>query len=76
MTKYLFTLLFLFGFYFLGAQKKNNFDVQAHAGGNGLYPGNSIPAFINAVKLGVNTLNSIVHKITQDGCSVHDKQFH
>lgn len=53
MTKYLFTLLFLFGFYFLGAQKKNNFDVQAHAGGNGLYPGNSIPAFINAVNWGL-----------------------
>lgn len=56
MTKYIFTLLFLFVFNFLHAQKKNNFDVQAHAGGKGLYPGNSIPAFINALKLGVNTL--------------------
>ncbi|WEK38279.1 MAG: glycerophosphodiester phosphodiesterase family protein [Candidatus Pseudobacter hemicellulosilyticus] len=32
------------------------FDVQAHQGGCGLYPCNTIEAFINAVKLGVNTL--------------------
>jgi len=31
-------------------------DVQAHRGGTGLMPENTIPAMINAVKLGVNTL--------------------
>lgn len=31
-------------------------DIQAHQGGCGLYPCNTIPAFINAVKLGVSTL--------------------
>ncbi|RXK83058.1 glycerophosphodiester phosphodiesterase family protein [Filimonas effusa] len=32
------------------------FDIQAHQGGCGLYPCNTVPAFINAVKLGVATL--------------------
>ena len=40
----------------LHAQNTKNMDIEAHAGGKGLYPGNSIPAFINALKLGVNTL--------------------
>lgn len=31
-------------------------EIQAHQGGCGLYPCNTIPAFINAVKLGVPTL--------------------
>ena len=31
-------------------------DIEAHAGGRGTYPGNSIPAFIHALTLGVNTL--------------------
>lgn len=35
---------------------KRNIDIQAHQGGCGLYPCNTIPAFINAVKLGVTTL--------------------
>ena len=40
----------------LYAQKSKNLDIEAHAGGKGLFPGNSIPAFINALRLGVNTL--------------------
>jgi glycerophosphoryl diester phosphodiesterase len=40
----------------LQAQPVKVLDIQAHAGGKGLYPGNSIPAFIHAVKLGVTTL--------------------
>lgn len=36
--------------------KKGAFDIEAHQGGCGLYPCNTIPAFINAVKLGVHTL--------------------
>jgi glycerophosphoryl diester phosphodiesterase len=47
-------LLFL-NFCLYGQQQKP-MDVEAHAGGKGLYPGNSIPAFINALKLGVTTL--------------------
>lgn len=35
---------------------QNNFDIEGHRGCRGLYPENTIPAFINAVKLGVNTL--------------------
>ncbi|MBC8034061.1 MAG: glycerophosphodiester phosphodiesterase [Chitinophagaceae bacterium] len=33
-----------------------DFDVQAHRGGTGLMPENTIPAMLNAVKLGVRTL--------------------
>jgi len=40
----------------LYAQKAKNLDIEAHAGGKDLFPGNSIPAFINALRLGVNTL--------------------
>ena len=32
------------------------FDKEAHRGGRGLMPENTIPAMINAIKLGVNTL--------------------
>ncbi|TDP63764.1 glycerophosphodiester phosphodiesterase [Roseateles toxinivorans] len=32
------------------------FDLQAHRGGRGLMPENTLPAFENALKLGVNTL--------------------
>lgn len=67
------TLFFLFVFYFLHAQRDNHFDVQAHAGGKGLYPGNSIPAFINALKSGVHTLEMDC-VISKDGLVVvsHD----
>ncbi|WP_207425854.1 glycerophosphodiester phosphodiesterase family protein [Pedobacter sp. SYSU D00535] len=40
----------------LPAQENRNLDIQAHQGGCGLYPCNTIPAFINALKLGVTTL--------------------
>ncbi len=36
--------------------KKGQVDLEAHQGGCGLCPCNTITAFINAVKLGVNTL--------------------
>lgn len=35
---------------------QTSFDLQAHQGGCGLWPCNTVEAFINAVKLGVNTL--------------------
>ncbi|MFC5284418.1 glycerophosphodiester phosphodiesterase family protein [Pedobacter alpinus] len=41
------------------------FDVEAHRGGRGLYPENTIIAMKNAVDLGVNTLEMDTH-ITKD----------
>lgn len=40
----------------LSASAQQKMDTQAHRGGRGLMPENSIPAMINAVKLGVRTL--------------------
>ena len=52
-------------------------DVQAHRGGMGLYPEESIAAMKNAVDLGVNTLEMDLC-ITQDKEVIlsHDKFFH
>jgi len=51
-------------------------DVAAHRGGAGLMPENTIPAMLNAVKLGVNTLELDLH-ISNDGkvIVVHDANF-
>jgi glycerophosphoryl diester phosphodiesterase len=49
-----FSLLFCTGTLFGKAQSR--LDVQGHRGGRGLMPENSIPAMLNAVKLGVRTL--------------------
>ncbi|MFL5753542.1 MAG: glycerophosphodiester phosphodiesterase family protein [Bacteroidia bacterium] len=35
---------------------KKHIDIQGHRGARGLYPENTLPAFIEAVKLGVDTL--------------------
>ena len=45
---------------------QNNFDIEGHRGCRGLYPENTIPAFINAVKLGVNTLEMDII-VSKDG---------
>lgn len=52
-------------------------DVQAHRGGMGLYPEESLDAMINAVNLGVNTLEMDLC-ITGDKQVIlsHDKYFH
>jgi len=42
------------------------FDLQAHRGGRGLMPENTLPAFANALSLGVTTLELDVN-ITADG---------
>ena len=42
------------------------FDIEGHRGCRGLYPENTIVAFIHAVKLGVNTLEMDM-QITKDG---------
>lgn len=52
-------------------------DVQAHRGGMGLMPENSIPAMLNSVALGVNTLEMDL-VVTSDGKIIlsHDLYFH
>ncbi|WP_345954080.1 glycerophosphodiester phosphodiesterase family protein [Mucilaginibacter sp. PAMB04168] len=52
------------------------FDTEAHRGGRGLQPENTIPAMLNAVALGVTTLEMDAH-ITADGKVVlsHDDAF-
>lgn len=52
-------------------------DVQAHRGGMGLYPEESLEAMINSVNLGVNTLEMDMC-ISQDGQVIlsHDRFFH
>ena len=43
-----------------------DFDLEAHRGGRGLMPENTIPAMLNALNFGVNTLEMDIH-ITKDG---------
>ena len=52
-------------------------DVEAHRGGMGLYPEETLPAMLNSVKLGVNTLEMDLC-ITKDKKVVlsHDQYFH
>ncbi len=58
-------------------QKTYVTDVQAHRGGMGLYPEESLEAMLNSVNLGVNTLEMDMC-ITKDKKVVlsHDKYFH
>ena len=58
-------------------QPKPVIDVQAHRGGAGLMPENTIPAMKNALDLGVNTLEFDLH-LSSDGQVVvsHDPYFH
>lgn len=53
-----------------------SFDVQAHRGGAGLAPENTLAAFGNALALGVSTLECDVH-ITGDGIPVlsHERTY-
>ncbi len=58
-------------------QNKPFIDVQAHRGGAGLMPENTIPAMQHALDLGVNTLEFDL-QLSQDGQVVvsHDSYFH
>jgi glycerophosphoryl diester phosphodiesterase len=60
----------------LQQQKKYIVDVQAHRGGMGLYPEESLEAMLNAINLGVNTLEMDIC-VTKDKKVVlsHDKYF-
>ncbi len=53
-----------------------SFDVQAHRGGAGLAPENTLAAFGNALTVGVTTLECDVH-ITADGIPVisHERTY-
>ncbi len=52
------------------------FDLQAHRGGAGLAPENTLAAFANALELGVTTLECDVH-VTADGVPVlcHERTY-
>jgi glycerophosphoryl diester phosphodiesterase len=62
--KYLLTMLISSSFFTLKAQQE--FDTQAHRGGRGLMPENTIPAMLNGVRLGAHTLELDCH-VTADG---------
>ncbi|WP_043628344.1 glycerophosphodiester phosphodiesterase family protein [Nonomuraea candida] len=57
------------------AEGRRDFDLQAHRGGLGLVVESSLPAFANALELGVATLELDV-QITEDGQAVvtHDRR--
>ncbi|SDD75488.1 glycerophosphodiester phosphodiesterase family protein [Niabella drilacis] len=66
-----------------GAQKKielpvkyRHFDMEAHRGGKGLMPENTIPAMLHAIDMGVTTLEMDM-QVTRDGQIVvsHDATF-
>jgi glycerophosphoryl diester phosphodiesterase len=63
IMKYILSLLIIAGALQSNAQQ---LDIQAHRGGRGLMPENTIPAMLNGVKLGVQTLELDTH-ITADG---------
>jgi glycerophosphoryl diester phosphodiesterase len=58
-----------------GPSPKGRFDLQAHRGGLGLVVESTIPAFANALELGVSSLELDV-QITEDGEAVvtHDRR--
>ncbi|QVQ52192.1 glycerophosphodiester phosphodiesterase [Spiractinospora alimapuensis] len=57
------------------AQPRQDFDLQAHRGGVGLVVESTVPAFANALRLGVSTLELDI-QITEDGEAVvtHDRR--
>ncbi len=58
-----------------GAHRLPTFDLQAHRGGAGLWPENTLEAFAGALALGVSTLELDVH-VSLDGVPVvvHDRR--
>ena len=60
---------------FLGASGAQAFDLEAHRGGRALWPENTLPAFANALSLGVDTLELDL-AVTKDGAIVvsHDSR--
>jgi glycerophosphoryl diester phosphodiesterase len=58
-----------------GKSERRSFDLQAHRGGLALRPENTLPAFANAMRVGVSTIELDI-QITEDGEAVvtHDRQ--
>jgi glycerophosphoryl diester phosphodiesterase len=59
-----------------GLTRRVGFDLQAHRGGAGLWPENTLEAFGHALTLGVSTLECDVH-VTRDGVPVlsHERTY-
>jgi glycerophosphoryl diester phosphodiesterase len=82
MKKIFFLLIFPFAIACNSSRKvsstsaNNMFDKEAHRGGRGLMPENTIPAMLHAIDLDVNTLEMDTH-ISKDGQVVvsHDPYF-
>lgn len=55
MKKLLICVLFLFSINVF-AQTADNFDIEGHRGARGLLPENTIPSFLKALELGVDTI--------------------
>lgn len=72
-TKQFIGLLFLCNFN--STAQAQNFDVQAHRGGMGLFTESTLQAFANAIDLGVSTLE-LDTQVTADGQVIvtHDRQ--
>ena len=58
--------LFIFILFANAISSQTTFDIEGHRGCRGLYPENTIVAFLEAVKLGVNTLEMDV-VVSKDG---------
>ncbi|MBQ0079933.1 MAG: hypothetical protein KBS95_00075 [Alistipes sp.] len=67
----------LLTFYTSYASDKVFPEIQAHRGGAGLYPENTIDAMLNAIRLGITVLEMDV-QFSKDGVAVvsHDAYFH
>lgn len=69
-------ILFLSLSNFVGFAQTKKLEVHAHRGGAGLYPENSIVAMLNAVAMGVRTLELDLHITADDRVVViHDPYF-
>ena len=64
--RYYFTILTIIFMSCNPEKKESKFDLQGHRGCRGLYPENTIPAFLHAIDLGVNTLEMDL-AVTGDG---------
>lgn len=75
-VKWILSTILLLGCLQLTSAQTKKFEVQAHRGGAGLYPENTLIAMLNAAAMGVEVLELDVH-ITQDGQVVlsHDPYF-
>jgi glycerophosphoryl diester phosphodiesterase len=69
MRRVVLILTLISGLAALAASRAFAFDIEAHRGGRGLMPENTLPAFANALSIGVDTLEFDTG-ITRDGVVV------